>query len=113
MSLPRTHYPEFERTNICPYTLIMCVCVCVCVLFYSSKEATYTNFIVFGLFWPRLEPTIYHTRSEHANRHTTDGISYMYVFLPEMWIFTNDTSKLSICANGLKFLRGSSLFVFP
>jgi hypothetical protein len=34
-----------------------------CVL---SREATNTNFIVFGLIQPGLEPTIYHTRGEHA-----------------------------------------------
>jgi hypothetical protein len=32
-----------------------------------SREATNTNFIVFGLTRPGLEPTIYHTRGEHAN----------------------------------------------
>ena len=30
-------------------------------------EAANTNFIVFGLTWPGLEPTIYRTRGEHAN----------------------------------------------
>ena len=34
-----------------------------------SWEATITNFIVFGLNRPRLEPTIYCTRSEHANHY--------------------------------------------
>ena len=32
-----------------------------------SGEATNTNFIVFGLTRPGLEPTIYRTRGEHAN----------------------------------------------
>jgi len=32
-----------------------------------SGEATNTNLIVFGLTRPRLEPTIYRTRGEHAN----------------------------------------------
>ena len=41
-----------------------------------SREATHTctNFIVFGLIWSRHEPTIYHTRSEHANHYTTDAV---------------------------------------
>jgi hypothetical protein len=39
-----------------------------------SGEATNTNFIVFGLTQPGLEPTIYHTRGEHANHYTTDAI---------------------------------------
>jgi hypothetical protein len=33
-----------------------------------------TNFIVFGLTPPGLEPTIYHTRGEHANNYTTHAV---------------------------------------
>ena len=40
-----------------------------------SGEATNTNFIVFGLTWPRLEPTIYRIRGEHDNHYTTDVIT--------------------------------------
>jgi hypothetical protein len=32
-----------------------------------SKEATSTNFRVFGLTWSELKPTIYRTWGEHAN----------------------------------------------
>jgi hypothetical protein len=39
-----------------------------------SAEATNTNFIVFGLTQPWLEPTIYHTQGEHANHYTTDVV---------------------------------------
>ena len=39
-----------------------------CVL---SGEATYTNVVVFDLTWPGIELTIYCTRGEHANHHTT------------------------------------------
>jgi hypothetical protein len=39
-----------------------------------SGEATSTNFIVFGLTRPGLEPTIYRTRGEHANHYTTDAV---------------------------------------
>ena len=42
-----------------------------CVL---SGEATNTNFIVFGLTQPGLEPTIYRTRGEHANHYATDVV---------------------------------------
>ena len=42
-----------------------------CVL---SGEATQINFIVFGLTRPGLEPTIYHTRGEHANHYATDAV---------------------------------------
>jgi hypothetical protein len=37
-----------------------------------SGEATNTNFIVFGLTRPRLEPTIYRTQGEHAHHYTTE-----------------------------------------
>jgi hypothetical protein len=35
-----------------------------------SGEATNTNFIVFGLTRPGIEPTIYHTRGDHSNHYT-------------------------------------------
>jgi hypothetical protein len=40
-----------------------------------SEEATNTNFIVFGLTQPGLEPTIYRTRAEHANHYATQKTS--------------------------------------
>jgi hypothetical protein len=40
-----------------------------------SGEATNTNFIVFGLTRPGIDPTIYRTRDEHANHYTTDAVS--------------------------------------
>ena len=39
-----------------------------------SGEAINTNFIVFGLTQPGLEPTIYRTRDEHANHYATDVV---------------------------------------
>jgi hypothetical protein len=39
-----------------------------------SGEATNTNFIVFGLTLPGLEPTIYRTRGEPANHYATDAV---------------------------------------
>jgi hypothetical protein len=39
-----------------------------------SEEATNTNFIIFGLTRPGLEPTIYRTRGEHANHYATDAV---------------------------------------
>jgi hypothetical protein len=41
----------------------------------SGEAATNTNFIVFGLTSPGLEPMIYHTQGEHANHYTTDAVS--------------------------------------
>ena len=37
-------------------------------------EATNSNFIVFGLTWQDLEPTMYCTRGEHVNHYATDAI---------------------------------------
>jgi hypothetical protein len=37
-----------------------------------SREATNTNFIVFGLILLGLEPTIYRTGGKHDNHYTTD-----------------------------------------
>jgi hypothetical protein len=39
-----------------------------------SREATNTNFIVFGLTRSWLELTIYRTQGEHANHYTTDAV---------------------------------------
>ena len=39
-----------------------------------SRDATNTNFIVFGLTWMGLEPMIYRARGEHANHYTTDAV---------------------------------------
>ena len=47
-----------------------------CVL---SGEATNTNFIIFGLTRPGLEPTIYRTRGEHANHYATDTVFGSFV----------------------------------
>jgi hypothetical protein len=41
-----------------------------------SGEATNTNLLVFGLTGAELEPTIYHTRGEHANHYTTDAVEH-------------------------------------
>ena len=40
----------------------------------ACLEARNTNFIVFGLTWSGLEPTIYLTRGEHANHYITDAV---------------------------------------
>ena len=43
-----------------------------------SEEATNTNFIVFDLTRPGLDPTIYRTRGEHANYYTNDAVSMIW-----------------------------------
>jgi hypothetical protein len=44
-----------------------------------SGETTNSNFIVFGLTKPRLEPTIYHTPGEHANHYATGAVENIYL----------------------------------
>ena len=39
-----------------------------------SGEATNINFIIFGVTPQGLEPTIYHTRGQHASHYTTDAV---------------------------------------
>jgi hypothetical protein len=41
-----------------------------------SEEVTNTNFIVFGLTRPGLEPTIYRNRGEHANHYTAYAVHF-------------------------------------
>jgi hypothetical protein len=64
--------------------LVVCVCfvdcyLSLCFFFFEhcvlNGEATHINFLVFGLTRPRLEPTIYRTRGEHANHYDTDVVS--------------------------------------
>jgi hypothetical protein len=40
-----------------------------------SGEATNTNLIEFGLTRSVVEPTIYHTRGEHANHYAIDAVT--------------------------------------
>ena len=52
--------------HIAPLEHIILIPSQCCVL---SEEAINTNFIVFGLTWPGIKPTIYLTRGEHANHY--------------------------------------------
>ena len=50
-----------------------------------SGEATNANFVVFGFTRSALEPTIYRTRSEHANNCSTDAVNvYTLIITPQM-----------------------------
>jgi hypothetical protein len=42
-----------------------------------SGEATNTNFIVFGLIRPGLEPTIYCSKDGYVNHYPTDAALYI------------------------------------
>ena len=52
----------------------------------AEKQATHTNFIVFGLTQAALEPTVYRTRGEHANHYTTDAVKRNTEKLKQNWI---------------------------
>jgi hypothetical protein len=42
-----------------------------------SGEATNTNFIDFGLTRSVIEPTMYHTRGDHAKHYTSDAVQFI------------------------------------
>ena len=42
-----------------------------------SREATNTNFLVFGVTRPGLKSRIYHTRGKHANHYVTDVVDHV------------------------------------
>ena len=44
-----------------------------------SREATNTNFLIFGSPQSVLELTIYHTRGEHANHYSTDAVDHTMI----------------------------------
>ena len=45
-----------------------------------SKQAAYTNFIVFAMTLPRLKTTIYHIQGKHAKHYTTDVVP-LYILM--------------------------------
>jgi hypothetical protein len=48
-----------------------------------SGEAAYTNFIVFGLTRPGLEPMINRTQDEHTNHYGTNAVNDKYIDITE------------------------------
>ena len=59
-----------------------------------SGEATDTDFIVFGLIKPELQPTTYNTRGEHDNHFTTETISLFKDNILENWGILNNNMFL-------------------
>jgi hypothetical protein len=74
-----------------------------------SGEATNTNIIVFGLTRPGLEPTIYHTRGEHANHYTTDAVEKNVIEDLKVYFFKN-VLKIYLCNQCLSPLKFLALF---
>jgi hypothetical protein len=71
-------------------------------------EAANTNFIVFGVTRPGLEPTIYCTLSEHANHCTTDTITTDYIsctFIVDLNFFSLWSLILSVSLIWLSYWK--------
>ena len=68
-----------------------------------SRQSTNTICIVFGLTRSGLEPTIYHTRGEHANHNTTDAVATLRILLLQLhklWLMdTKEKSFRYQCGN--------------
>ena len=67
-----------------------------CVL---SGEATNTNFMIFGLTRPGIEPTIYHIRDEHANHYTTNAIYFELRTLDKQTVINIEICNKCLCDN--------------
>ena len=72
-------------------------------LLHVSREATHTNFIVFGLTRSGFEPTIYRTRGEHANHYTIDMVDFVdsiskfyYIIINYILVINNHLSELRV-----------------
>ena len=73
----RTHYPDFESTRLCSFSLM---------LRFQQRSNKYQFY--------SLEPTIYPIQREHANIYTTDTVS-VHVFNDFSFIlFKKDVSVL-------------------
>ena len=66
-----------------------------------SGEATNTNFIIFDLTRPGLEPTIYRTWGKHANHYATDAVLKIWRFpkvvIMKIYNFIIKEEKLVYC----------------
>ena len=67
------HVTSLRRIILISSQLVFALSPSCCML---SGEATYTNFIDFGLTWSEFQPTIYRICGKHANHYTTDAVIY-------------------------------------
>ena len=74
-----------------------------------SGEATNTNFIVFDLTQPGLEPMIYHIQGEHAYYYTTDTVTKQHTACVSIWFSFNNRTLLSChgCQNHRTWISSS------
>ena len=70
---------------------VLCVRVC--------GEATHTNFIIFGLTRPEIEPTIYRIRDEHANHYTTNAVYFELRRLDNKTMINIEICNKCLCDN--------------
>jgi hypothetical protein len=71
-----------------------------------SGKATNTNFIVFGLTRPGLEPTIYRTLGQHSNHYTSDALNKN-----EICFMTMNINTLMIRLTTEAFTKHSDIFL--
>ena len=64
-----------------------------------SGEATNTNFIIFGLTRPGIEPTIYRIRDEHANHYTTSAVYFELRTLDKQTVMNIEICNKCLCDN--------------
>jgi hypothetical protein len=61
----------------------------------GNNKITNTNFIFFCLTRPRLVPTIYRTRGEHASHYATDAVLYFYlIFIYQNFLLKEKEQRL-------------------
>ena len=53
-----------------------------CVL---SGDEAHTNFNVFGLTWPVIEPTTFRTPGTQANYYTTEAVKGRFIIVPVIY----------------------------
>ena len=92
----------------------------------AEKQQIHTNVIVFGLNRPGLEPTIYHTRDEHAYHYATDAVKiqmnllvqsnilkFHFTFIDVSFNFRGETTVWTLQSSIYRFFKiyfGSILF---
>jgi hypothetical protein len=62
-----------------------------------SGVATNTNFIIFGITRPGLNPTLYRTRGEHANHDNTDAIPPHLAILISAFMLIEMPARFIVC----------------
>jgi hypothetical protein len=84
------------RVIVIPNQPVITLTPLCCVL---SGEATNTNFIIFGLTRPGIEPTIYRIRDEHATHYTTNAVYFELRRLDNKTMINIEMCNKCLCDN--------------